>query len=84
MVEIELAAEQVKQLPLGTRVRLMTRDRFGYPAWYDCELVLTTGGKAKRLKITSPYLPTEFRSITKDMKFKMDRIAYERLATEKH
>lgn len=35
----DLKASEVRELPLGTRVRIHSRDRFGFPQWLDCEVV---------------------------------------------
>ena len=44
----KVTAEEVRALPIGSRVRIHSRDRYGYPQELDCVVVATDRGKGLR------------------------------------
>ncbi len=59
-----VTARQVRQLPVGTIVRVNHYDRYGEPVYTEC--VIIPWGKIKKLKTTSPWSPTEHYLISKE------------------
>lgn len=48
-----VTAEEVRALPVGTRVLYRTRDKYGYPAQRWCEVVRTRAGRGVELRYST-------------------------------
>ena len=46
-----LRASEVRGLPIGSKVRICSYDKYGYPQWLDCEVV--QAGRHKELRFDS-------------------------------
>lgn len=58
----KLTAAEVRALPIGTKVNLHGRDRFGIPTWLECTVIKS--GKKKVLA----YLDTDLTTATKPIR----------------
>ena len=46
----ELTVKEVRELPIGAKVAVHGRDKYGYPTRLLCEIVETRAGRSKELR----------------------------------